>query len=307
MNNYHEKKSQMYLTVEAYCKQNAAITELLPNFSLLVNSLSEKNSVLNALTEKHQLDQSGTAVNVGQLKEKLVNLAIDASRKLTAYASYKKDLVLLSEVQLSKTGLKSSPAQKLVDLATGLYNRAQLHMEELQTYNVTDASQTALQEAINEYGQWFMQTRLRSIDSQEVAVKINALFDSIEQDLKQMDILVEIIRESKPEFYAGYKSARKVLTRRTSALALKAQVTIVGSGEPLVGVTLVFTGVDDETKGEKLEKRTAEKGSCYIKMMVPGDYLVKASRPGYVTQELTISVADAEMYRLNIEMQTNGN
>lgn len=48
--------------------------------------------------------------------------------------------------------------------------------------------------------------------------------------LEKMDLLVEIIKKTNPDFYKGYKNTRRIIAKRTGKLALRAKVTSAYNG-----------------------------------------------------------------------------
>jgi len=133
-----------------------------------------------------------------------------------------------------------------------------------------------------------------------------------------MDAAVEIIRLTQPNFYNGYRTARKVISTGKSKLAVKGTITDAATGEPLKGVTVSFCPECVEPTGQAaanamsaakeevvLTKRTAEKGGFNIKSLPEGVYKVTAKKNGYKEQVVAVAVNDGEMGDLNVELSRN--
>jgi hypothetical protein len=151
MTSYQESKLSMYVAVKDYLTTNAAIVTPLPNYSSTFTAFQNSLTSIQTYSEQQQFDKTGLAANKKQLKQTLLTLAGDASRKLTAYAQLTGNLVLLKEVQFSNSDLKRLPDMMLRDAVQGLYDRAQANLAALATYGITAATQTALQAAITAF------------------------------------------------------------------------------------------------------------------------------------------------------------
>lgn len=53
----------------------------------------------------------------------------------------------------------------------------------------------------------------------------------------------------------------------------------------------------------KIIKRTAQKGSFYIRNMQPGTYKVVVKKPGYKTKEVVVSISSGERSDLKVELE----
>ena len=160
MNNYQESKLSMYLAARDYMNSNTAILNPLPNFPANFTAFQNAVTQIQGSSEQQNFDKTGIAVNKNQLKQTLVTLAADASRKLTAYAKFTNNQTLLSEVNYSESDLKRRADTNLKDAAQGIYDRAQPIVASLATYGITAATQTALLNAINAYNAAIPKPRL---------------------------------------------------------------------------------------------------------------------------------------------------
>ena len=81
--------------------------------------------------------------------------------------------------------------------------------------------------------------------------------------------------------------------------------------EPLKGVTLTITPDGGKTalnmkgNGEKIVKKTAEKGGFMVKSLPERTYNVTITKNGYKDQVVTVAVTDGEMSDLNVELTKN--
>lgn len=308
MNNYQESKLSMYLVVRDYMTANAAVLTPLPNFA--INQTAFQNSItqIQASGELQNFDKTGIAGGKSQLKQVLVMLAADSSRKLTAYATFTGNQTLLSEIKYSESSLKRRADTNLKDAAQGIYDRAQPIVALLAIYGITAATQTALLNAINAFNAAIPKPRLGITEKKQSTTQLAALFKTANTALENIDTAVEIVRLTQGNFYNGYKAARKLILTGGGSISVKGIVTDAASGAPLKSVTLKFlaNGASARLKvggvNGDLTKKTADKGGFMIKTLAEGTYQVLISKPGYKAQTVLLNVSDGEMSVLDVKL-----
>ncbi|QQS51015.1 MAG: carboxypeptidase regulatory-like domain-containing protein [Bacteroidota bacterium] len=308
MNNYQESKLSMYLVVRDYMTTNATILTPLPNFAANQTAFQNAITQIQASGEQQNFDKTGIAGSKSQLKQTLVTLVADASRKLTAYAKFTNNQTLLSEVNYSESDLKRRADTNLRDAAQGIYDRAQPIVASLATYGITAATQTTLLNAINAFNTAIPKPRLGITEKKQSTSQLAALFKTADTALENIDTAVEIIRLTQVNFYNGYKAARKLVLTGGGSVSVKGIVTDASTGEPLKSATLKFatngtTAKLKATNGNgEITKKTADKGGFMIKTLAEGSYQVVISKPGYKEQTVTVNVSDGEMSVLDIKL-----
>ena len=122
-----------------------------------------------------------------------------------------------------------------------------------------------------------------------------------------MDAVINIVMLGQPNFFSGYKGARKIVITGTGTLALKGTAVELPDGFTLKGATFTFIPAGGMMTGGggnvEIVKKTAEKGNFYIKNMPEGTYNVKVTKTGYKEKVVTISVAPGELALLNVELE----
>jgi len=318
MNSGQEAKNSMYLASKDYLTTNAAIVTPLPNYSGFFTAFQGHITQIQTYAEQQQFDKTGIAESKGQIRSTLVMLAADTSRKLTAYAKFANNQVLMKETKYTESDLNRIADTALRDAAQGIYDRAQTNLTALATYGVTAATQTSLQNAIMGFVTSIPKPRLGIADKKQTTTQLANLFKQADAALGNIDTLVEIVRLSQPNFYKGYKAVRKIVEMGTGSLTLKGLVTDAATGEPLKGVTINFcpecveptqkaaaNGMNSAKEEVVLTKKTAEKGGFNIKSLPEGVYKVTIKKNGYQDQVVTVAVTDGEMGDLNIELAKN--
>ena len=298
----------MYLVVRDYMTANATILTPLPNFATNQTAFQNAITQIQASGELQNFDKTGIAGSKSQLKQTLVTLAADASRKLTAYAKFTNNQTLLNEINYSESDLKRRADTNLKDAAQGIYDRAQPIVASLATYGITAATQTALLNAINAFNVAIPKPRLGITEKKQSTTQLAAHFKTADTALENIDTVVEIVRLTQANFYNGYKAARKLVLTGGGSVSVKGIVTDATTGEPLKSVTLKFStnGTSAKLKASNgngdLTKKTADKGGFMIKTLTEGSYQVTITKPGYKEQTVTVNVSDGEMSVLDIKL-----
>ena len=311
MNSTQDNKQGMYLASDEYLTINTAIVTPLPGYSGYSTLFKNSIAAIQNYSEQQQFNKSGIAENKKQARNTLATIAIDNSRKLTAYATNNNNQVLLNETKYSESELKRCPDTELRDIAQGLYKRIQSNLTALAPYGVTAASQTAFQTAITNFITAIPKTRVGRAETKQNTIHLRKLFKIADDALEHIDTLIEIVRQTQPNFYNGYKSVRKVIRNSGGTLSLKGLVTDLMTGEPIKGAILEFAidGKSVKSKvariNEMMIKKTADKGRFNIKTMPSGVYSVTIKKVGYADHTTTVAVADGELTELNISLSKN--
>ncbi len=298
-----ESKLKMYLTLRVYLMSNPAITATIPNFSEFLAALDAAILQIQTNSEQHQYNTKGVTGNKKQLKESLIIITADASRKIQAYAKYVNDTVLLTETKLNDSFLKELTDLKLLDSSNGLYSRIDAHIADLTTYGLTIATQTAYRTAITAFGAAIPQPRQSQLEKKENTLLENQGFEAGDAAVENIDMVVEIVRLTEPTFYAGYKNARRIVEQGTGTLQVQGLITDAATGQPIVDATLVFR-LSGQTE-IAIEKQTAAKGGFMIKSLPEGIYDVTVSKTGYKTQTVTVNVTPDQLCNVEVGLEKN--
>lgn len=307
MTNQQESRSSMYITTTAFSDNNASITASLPNYTSNLTLFKGICQEIQVIGEKQKIDNKGITENKNQLKANLIVLAADNARKLTTFARFTNNLTLQGEVNYSETDFKRFSETALRDYAQIVYDRAQSNIESLGQYDINVRSQETLQQTINAYNATLSAPRIGTNEKTQATKKLSDLFKSADKILSDMDAAVEIVRLSQPEFYRGYKTARKIIAKGITKLTLKGTITDAQNGEPLKGVTVSIVAENgmskSATESVEMVKRTAAKGGFYIKSLNDGTYRVTLKKAGYAESTVIINISGGERSEVKVALE----
>jgi hypothetical protein len=112
MTTKQEHRLNMYLTVRDFLIPNEPITKELPNFTESFAILKDTISSIQLFGEQQKSDLTGISKQKNQVKETLITMAADISRKIAALAKFRNDIKLHNEVKFTRSELS-----KVTDVA----------------------------------------------------------------------------------------------------------------------------------------------------------------------------------------------
>lgn len=300
MNTKRESKLKMFLTVRIYLLLNPAITANLPNFLEFLTALDLAILQIQTNAELLQYSSKGVTDNKKLMKDTLIMITADQSRKIQAYAKYENNTVLLAETKFTETSLKPLSEIELLNTSNGLYNRIETNVALVILYGISFESQTNFLNAINAYTEAIPQTRQNQLSKKENTLLESQGYELGDTAYSNIDSVVEIVRLTETTFYAGYKNARKIVEYGTNTLQAQGQINDAVTQLPIMNASLVFklSGQSEIT----LEKQTALKGGFMIKSLPEGIYEVTISKIGYQTKTVTATVSRDILCDVNEEL-----
>jgi hypothetical protein len=222
------------------------------------------------------------------------------SSKICALAVNTGNMVLYGEVHISESKLKKSSDNILKERCQLIYDRANSNAAALATYGVTAQIITNLLTALNSFIAYIPKPRLCRNEKTLAGLQLRQLFDTINDAIYKIDILVETVRYSQPVFYAGYRTTRKTVNAGKRSISLKAIVTDANNKKPIKGAHIKLAGTET---AKVIERRTADKGGIKVANLDEGRYIVSVSLPGYNSKEIEVFITDAKMADLSISLE----
>ncbi len=305
MTTKQDNKLNMYLAVRDFLVPNDAVASGLPNFSANFTVLKDSIEKIQKIAELQRGDITGITKQKKEIRNYLIYLAADCSRKISAFAKHSNNTAMLTEVKLGKSGLVNVSDVSLKDHAQIIYDKAQGNIGVLAPYGITEETQKKLLEAIIAYNNSIAKPRVGITEKSQATKELGILFSTADTVLVNMDYTVEVVRLTNTIFYNGYKTARKIVDTGTSKLSLKAVAKELISGTPIKGVSFRFAGHDLKTPlaNGDIIKKTAEHGSFNLKNMPAGTYNVIVTKPGYAEKKVSVNISEGEMTELVVEME----
>ena len=308
MNLTEKAKLRTYLKLKDFFALYNAILALLPNFAAVLGDFTAfLNSILALLSVQTQ-NKQGINNAKKDSRKKLAQLTDDIKNKLNSYALFTNDFALLAETDKSEKAILRMADAELYGFAQLMYNRAQAKLASLATYNVTAATQTALQAACSNFLAFIPKPGEGVNDSKQTAVKLSDVFKSQDLTMAKIDSLMSIIKYVQPAVYAAYQDAAQVIPigRRKDVVhcSVLDAVTQVG----IKGVQFTFTLVADAQNkavesSEPIIRTSSKKGGLRVKSMQAGTYQVKVVYTGFYEEETSLVYNGNDFVKLNVYLK----
>ena len=221
MQNHAKRKLGMFLATQHFLNANAGVAETLPRYT---GYRKEFDLAVDQMRHHYEVVQDypfGLNVGKKELRNLLISLVADQSRKICALATTDGDIKARNLAYHSVSALKITSDVELCETATRMLHLAETQLSSLADFGINPQSQQKLAETIQSYQTLLANIELSAIQRKQLA----ALFQKAQKDadamLLQIDSLVEITRSSDPQFYIGYHLSRKMVKsntgRRTSS------------------------------------------------------------------------------------------
>jgi hypothetical protein len=302
MATYNERFQQMSFKSEAYLLKYADITAKLPAFAGYFTKITQTNAAIRNLNVlRNTTSGAGQTVNEDN-KVLLISETRKLVKRMVAFATNTSNNELLKQVNYTNSDLKRVSEKELTDTCQALHGIGQAYVDKLADYGVTADSQAALQTIIDNFMDSWTQKGVNKTSTVQQTMQENEYIKVLQANWEKVDVLVDLVQETQPEFYAGYQVVRKLPGSNGHTLVLKVKTVDAASGEPVANVTLTLIPVNG-TAGETVTKKTATGGGSNISELEDGDYTLKAKKPGFKELTQPVSVVNGEMVSVIIKME----
>ena len=299
MTTFQIQKLRMYIALRILLRANPAILAKLPNADELLTALDNAIADIQAndLLKKKTTNEIREIINA--LRANLTRDILSTSRKIQAYADYKKDKALLKDTKYTDTSLLGLSDVELVQIAKSLYATVNLYLDEVGPYELNAETQATLLNDATQYDTSSPQLDAKNREQTNLTALIAENYKTADGIIASLDKLVEIVHDTEPAFYKEYKITRKVdVPKDVVQLVAKITDAQTGVGIPNATVTLTLNG----STADPIVKQSADKGGFQIKTIAPGIYTATVVKIGYLTQTLTITLPGDEPYSLDVKM-----
>lgn len=306
MNTYQENKHSTNLTSQAYLNAYATEASQLPAYDSKKGELDVNLAATGIIIKKQELDTSGVGLNKTSLRDAAIGKGIELSKKMVAFAKVNTNVELEKKVKVN-TSLKKMADTLLKEKLEGVYDLGVEYKVDATLFGVTDALLTGVQKAINSYFDSIPKPRLSVAELKELTKELKDLQKETDKIFDVIDALVDTVKETSPVFWQGYFNSRKIVNSGQRHLSMMVQVndSVSGAGEKGVTLEIAEQAIEGKTAGSELTKtvkRTSTMGGVMLRGLNDGTYLITATKPGFVTKNITAYVSQGEMSKVLIEL-----
>ena len=298
MTTRQEIRFKMYLSVDDFLAKNENLTKALPEFPASLTEFKTAIGKIKLIDEQQENIRTGVAKGKRDIKNSLIAMTAENSGKVFAFAKVSKDKPLMDEVNFSISEVGRMTDVALRTYSEKLFKKIETMLEALAGYGITADTQKQFSETLGAYNNSLSKPRVSIAEKREATKELKTLFNTADTILGKIDAILGIIRYDEVNFYNGYRTVRKLVNTNAGVVALKAEAKDLSTNEPLKGVIFNF-----KSNGTVLTKKTADKGSFYIRNMKPGTYEVFVKKEGYKEKVETVNINDGERSELIVELE----
>jgi hypothetical protein len=216
MTDTQNSKLNMFQTTIDVCNTKKDLFRNVPAFEKSLLELTGITEEIRQIEQKRDISTIKVAsLEKGDNEGNLLNFTIKVSNALYVYAFEQKDQSLLMQASINKSFFYRSEGNKKLSLAKNILQYALGVSQNLSSYGVTDEMLDNLQKSILSYEESIVKPRDAMVEQKNYTFNLRSLFaaaDSILYD--KMDKLIVMFKDTEPDFYNEYKSARNII--RTS-------------------------------------------------------------------------------------------
>ena len=310
MNTTQENKLSMYYAVKNVCEMYEETWGTHAVFAATYNLWNVKIPLIETNRDAQTLETTGITTDKTTKRAVMADKALFIENRLQSYANVTKNLVLLESINYSASDLKKARDNDVISICNIILAKATENAVAIVSYGVTAEMLADLKNAIAAFSEMLAKPKVAKSQTKTATENLAVLFKDAEELLtKRMDLDIELFKDSKPEFYSQYNTARIIISRSGRAFSIIGSVANAATGVPIKGVTFSFTAVNNglmraesANAANPIVKKSAEKGN-FRTNLPEGIYEVVVKKIGFKEQVQTITIANGETSNLHIEFE----
>jgi hypothetical protein len=267
-----------------YCDLNATATASITAFGPTITVIKGKLVLINGLNQIGGGTTKGVTQDTILIREAMTNMALKCANATMAYANVTNNNTLKALVNFTKSKLDALKKEDVDDVCEGIHDATDANIAAVAAYGVTAADVTDLQTAIGLYRTATQNPRQALISKSQAIKQAKGLVKDIIDNLLtgQLDVMVNTLKSTNPEFVSGYYQAREVIDLGSTSAKVRGTVLDVND-VPLRYVVFTLTKASDDSEVAKTE--TDIKGKFGVSQLPMGDFNFKWELEGYKTVE----------------------
>lgn len=214
MNKTQSNKLASYLAAEAVLKANPEIASV-SGLPAKVAMLSEKIAEINALAGTQTQPIEASTARRDQIFEAMAEMTLEIAGAVANVARDHAMHDLLQVVRVGRTAFRHLRRSHRIWIAQRVHDAALSVLDRLGVYGVTAESLASFLARITAAAEGVHMPRTTVVAKKAATEHLVSLFQATDALLRdEIDRLVIRLRKVQPEFYAGYRSARRIVDVR---------------------------------------------------------------------------------------------
>lgn len=229
MNKIQSSKLNSLLSVQSLLGANQTVIATIPALDEAADELTDLISSITAHVQV-QSSPSGAAEAKEDALVKLGDSAYEIGGGVLSFAEKTGDLTLAAKVRFARSTITSGKSSLVVARCQGIVDATAENIASLGDHGVTQAKLNTLKARLKTYDGLRVMPRQVQAAAAAATRQLEQLFPEADRLLaNRMDRLVWQFRESEPDFYQKYQTARTIVNAATASTEAAPVVTSVSS------------------------------------------------------------------------------
>ncbi len=286
------ERLNMIQVVIQYCELNVAATAAIIAFALTLAAIKAKQLLINQLNQLTLPGTTGVTADTKLVRQALIDIALQLSAAVSAYANSVSNNTLLQEVNYTESELKRLKKDDLDDACQSIHDGALSNILVAADFGYDAADVTALATALLVYRNAQQNPRQTEIAIKSANSQIKtAITFTVNSLLKgQLDKMAKTLKKTNPNFLEGYTNARQIVNLPSDTTGVTGQVIESSISEPVPSASVKL--FDRYGTTPLYQTTTDTSGNFSIIPVSPGDYRTEVTATGlqpYVDYTLHLS------------------
>lgn len=192
--------------------KNEALVKKMPELDKSYQKMLQKRLIIDQNRQLQETDFTGLTQAKVKKRDELIKAVLRITSGLIAYANSVEDVTLKTKVNYKPSNLNRAADSVLFEIANLINNLATPLTAELEKFLISEAEVKRFGELIIEYKSSIPLKRVATTETKASTANISAALEEINHILKnEIDVMMNLFRDSEPDFYNSYKNARIVV------------------------------------------------------------------------------------------------
>lgn len=204
----------MMKVVRAWITANLAALNHLPHLVTTFEQFCAGLDKLIALDEGKAIKTQGLSESKANSRARLEKEVLELISILKAYATFSDNVVLLNEIDFTRTQLTKVAETVLLVRSQKVIHAAEAHQTDASEYDLSAERLENTKVAYDDFNTKQSSVREAIVSRKDAGEQLDAQMDELNDILKsKLDVLLDLIENSQPELYNQYQAARIIVDR----------------------------------------------------------------------------------------------
>jgi hypothetical protein len=206
-----ENKFTMFLGVDGVLEKNGTTISANPGLEKVVADYRGTLRQIQELDLEYRNGIAGATASKKSAKEAVITNTMKMAGALSVIARKTGNADLAVETAICESRLEKTRDTELSIICSGIADRAIQYGTELEEYGISRADSDAFKATVDAYDRSLKEREVRLAGKKVVRIDRSSAFRRASAILrKELDSLMELVKESNPDFYGQYFAARNI-------------------------------------------------------------------------------------------------